>query len=207
MKKSAKEVLEEFRQEQIVQAALSVIEERTFEDTTIEEIAQRAGVSRSTIYLHFKNKQEVLGACLSFNRERLLDELQQRISAVEGFAPQLQAFLEVLLELTDEHRDLFRAVTNSNLFTADPPGRWGAELARLIKDFQESLDAVLAEAGSRGELRANVQATAREQLGMLILGAMTARTLASASLSVPEMAQRVVEMAQFGLLASRKGSA
>src|SRR5919112_1708002 len=51
--------LPEERPKQILDAALAVFAERGLSAARLEDIAQRAGVSKGTIYLYFANKEEL----------------------------------------------------------------------------------------------------------------------------------------------------
>jgi AcrR family transcriptional regulator len=46
--------------ERLVVAALELFEERGYEHTTVIEIAERAGLTKSTFFRHFQDKREVL---------------------------------------------------------------------------------------------------------------------------------------------------
>ncbi|MEV7041678.1 helix-turn-helix domain-containing protein, partial [Amycolatopsis sp. NPDC051061] len=46
--------------ERLVVAALDLFEERGYENTTVIEIAERAGLTKSTFFRHFPDKREVL---------------------------------------------------------------------------------------------------------------------------------------------------
>jgi AcrR family transcriptional regulator len=46
--------------ERLVLAALDLFEERGYENTTVIEIAERAGLTKSTFFRHFQDKREVL---------------------------------------------------------------------------------------------------------------------------------------------------
>lgn len=46
--------------ERLVQAALDLFEERGYDNTSVIDIAQRAGLGKSTFFRHFKDKREVL---------------------------------------------------------------------------------------------------------------------------------------------------
>jgi AcrR family transcriptional regulator len=52
------------RQEQILQAAAAVIIRQGYDKTTMNDIADEAGVSRGTVYLYFKGKEELLDVLL-----------------------------------------------------------------------------------------------------------------------------------------------
>jgi AcrR family transcriptional regulator len=66
----------------LVQAALELYSERGFEQTTVAEIAKRAGLTERTFFRHFADKREVLFAGA--------DELQEPlVRAVEEASPSL----------------------------------------------------------------------------------------------------------------------
>jgi len=52
------------RQEQLLRAAAVVIIRQGYDKTTMSDIADEAGVSRGTVYLYFKGKEELLEALL-----------------------------------------------------------------------------------------------------------------------------------------------
>ncbi len=52
------------RQEQILSAAAAVIVRQGYDKTTMGDVAGEAGVSRGTVYLHFRGKEELFEALL-----------------------------------------------------------------------------------------------------------------------------------------------
>ena len=52
----------ERRPEEILDAALRVFAQRGLHQTSLEEVAKEAGISKGTIYLYFKNKEELFVA-------------------------------------------------------------------------------------------------------------------------------------------------
>ena len=50
----------------IVESAISVFVSLGYEKTTFKDIADKMGIARSTIYLYFKDKFELLKACLNY---------------------------------------------------------------------------------------------------------------------------------------------
>ena len=47
------------RRNEILEKALDVFMDEGFEDTTFQKIADRCGITRTTLYLYFKNKKEI----------------------------------------------------------------------------------------------------------------------------------------------------
>ena len=90
--------------------------ERGFEETTVAEIAARAGVTARTFFRHFADKREVLFAGSSELQARLVAALE----AAPASATPMQAVaaaLDVAAELLGENRDFTRrrqAVINSH---------------------------------------------------------------------------------------------
>jgi AcrR family transcriptional regulator len=55
---------ESTRQAHVLEAALNVFVRHGFRKTSMEDIAQAAGISRQGIYLHFKDKDAIFGATI-----------------------------------------------------------------------------------------------------------------------------------------------
>jgi len=65
----------EERRNRILEAAALVLHEKGAAGTTLDEIADRAGVVRRTVYNHFPSKDELFCAMIEPMRTRLLDRL------------------------------------------------------------------------------------------------------------------------------------
>lgn len=48
------------KEEKIINAAISVFSKKGFDISTLDEIASRAGVSKGTVFLYFKNKNDLI---------------------------------------------------------------------------------------------------------------------------------------------------
>ena len=47
------------KREAIIEAAFEVVAAKGYFETKVEDIAQRAGVAKGTVYLHFKDKPDI----------------------------------------------------------------------------------------------------------------------------------------------------
>jgi AcrR family transcriptional regulator len=96
-----KEREKERRRQQIIVAAKRVFSQKGFNKTTMEDIAKEAELSPGTLYLYFKNKEE-LYASLSL---RILQYLHIRMEHVnkEDMAPEekIDALIEAMYDVYD----------------------------------------------------------------------------------------------------------
>jgi AcrR family transcriptional regulator len=80
--------------ERLAVAALELFAERGYENTTVIDIAQRAGLTKSTFFRHFQDKREVLFGDGSMN-----GLLAQAIAAAPATVTPLEAVAHALDEL------------------------------------------------------------------------------------------------------------
>ena len=74
---------------ELMDAALSLFVERGFAGTRVEEVAQRAGVSKGTLFLYFPSKVELFKAVVRENIAGCFDEWNTTLEAFEGSTAEL----------------------------------------------------------------------------------------------------------------------
>ena len=118
------------------QAALELYGEHGFDQTTVAQIAQRAGLTERTFYRHFGDKREVVFAG-EVHRVLVstLADAPASMTAIEAVTEALLAAGAVL----DERRDMTRR--RQAVIAANPPLQQHEQVkyARLVADLAEAL--------------------------------------------------------------------
>jgi TetR/AcrR family transcriptional regulator len=73
----------EERRQSILQAAREVFFENGFHQATVETVAERAEVSKGTVYLYFESKETILAHLLLEGLRDLVDELEESYAATD----------------------------------------------------------------------------------------------------------------------------
>ena len=97
----------EAKRERILDAAVLEIARRGYYGTTVSTIARRAGVADGTIYLYFKNKEDVLVSIFERAMQRFNDQARRIMEeSGAGAEEKLRRIVALHLSLLGEDRDL-----------------------------------------------------------------------------------------------------
>jgi AcrR family transcriptional regulator len=78
------------KRQQIMQAALSLLRHRHIHEVTLDEVAQRARVGKGTLYLYFRDKEDLFFQTALSGFEDLHALLEERVSADAPFEARLR---------------------------------------------------------------------------------------------------------------------
>ncbi|MFK4144758.1 TetR/AcrR family transcriptional regulator [Streptomyces sp. NPDC004065] len=95
------------RREQLLSVGARLFSESPYDDVWIEQVAERAGVSRGLLYHYFPTKRDFFAAVVERESERML----RMTAAVPGVPvrEQLAAALDTYLEYVETHAHGYRA--------------------------------------------------------------------------------------------------
>lgn len=144
--------------DRLAQAAFELFDERGYEQTTVDDIAERAGLGRATFFRHYRSKEDVIFP----DHDRLIGQVRDRLrssSHATALAAVSDAVRLVLLHYLDEG-DLARrryALTSAVPALRD---REIVSVARYQRLFREHITDWMAEPAQAAALRAELMAAA-----------------------------------------------
>jgi TetR/AcrR family transcriptional regulator len=139
----------------LLQAGEEIFSERSVDDVTVEEIAERAGVAVGSIYNHFGSKAGLHAAVVERALEVDRHYMDRAYTGGRGPLDQIYAAAENYLQFYLDHPDYFRM-----LAFPGSPGRYqaGQQLSDRLVQAVDEQNARLVDALRRGieagELRA-----------------------------------------------------
>ena len=128
------------RQDRILKGALEVFKTRGLENATMEEIAEKSGFGKATLYYYFQSKEEVFSAILGNGWLILWSNLEPVIA--ESFSPR-KTFINVLLKTAETIRsrpDLFEFLFNAPqkiTFEKKPWKKYQDRIYSILKSLLE----------------------------------------------------------------------
>jgi len=144
--------------DRLAQAAFELFSERGYEQTTVDDITERAGLGRATFFRHYPSKEDVIFP----DHDRLIEQVRDRLrssSHATALAAVSDAVRLVLLHYLDEG-DLARrryALTSSVPALRD---REIVSVARYQRLFREFITDWMADRADYSALRAELMAAA-----------------------------------------------
>lgn len=139
---TSKRVPRAVREQQMLDAAVSVIARRGFHAASMDEIAEIAGISKPMVYAYLGTKEDLFVACLHREATRMVEAV---VASVRPDAPpdeQLWNGLRAFFTFVDAHRDgwslLYRQARGREPFAS--------ELAAMRERMVEIISRLLARA-------------------------------------------------------------
>jgi AcrR family transcriptional regulator len=192
------------RPREICAAALDVFAEKGFAAAKLEEIARRAGVSKGTLYLYFKDKQELFRAVV---RDSIAPNIEALTSAIAALDAPVADVVRMFLSGFAEREARLPVGAVAKIVIGE--SRNFPELARVWHDEVASkaigaLGAFIERAQQRGEVRpGDPRLYAFSLMGPMVLGALWRATLVPAGgtpLDLTALAKQHSETILAGLL-------
>ena len=196
-----KDVIRDFRRDQLVDTARRLFGERGTTDVSMDEIAAEAGVARSTVYVYFANRDELLRACVQSMYDRLQDTIGLVVDDAATPVARLRGLILGVLERIDDSPAFFRlAMATQATTTAAGSEAVGGALMMIGLDMIRVLEDLVVAGIAAGDFRADLQPERAVVLvGQQIYGALSVRAGEPDPIPAPQAAEEICSFVCRGL--------
>lgn len=146
------------RRSQLLEVALERFAARGYHETSMEEIADAAGVTKPVLYQHFHSKQELFRELLEMEGRDLLRDVEQRAAAETHPYQRVLAGFRAYFEFVCKRTSAFQLLFGSGARLSD-------EFTESVRRLEEAIATVIARF-----IEADIEEEHRELLGHAIVG-------------------------------------
>jgi TetR/AcrR family fatty acid metabolism transcriptional regulator len=134
----------------ILEAAVKVFAEQGFYQSTIAQIAKEAGVADGTIYLYFKNKDDILVQFYEYKTGQIFERFRDAVRKPETAEEKLRCLIRVHLQEFQQDRNMaivYQAETHQNRRLGDE------NIKRMSKTYRDIISEVVELGQAEGTIR------------------------------------------------------
>ncbi len=187
---------------QIIDAAVIAIAENGYHQTQVSKIARQAGVADGTIYLYFKNKEDILISLFQEKVGTFAVKMKESIQIKAKAAEQLRMLVENHFTMLTEDPYL-AVVTQLELRQSNKELR--LKINEVLKEYLLLIDQILQGGIDDGEFRSNLNIRLARQMIFGTLDEMiTTWVMNDQKYDLTASASDVVEMLLNGFSAEKR---
>jgi AcrR family transcriptional regulator len=179
------------KEDAILRESVRVFAREGFRGTDVQEIADRAGVGKGTVYRYFGDKQTLFWASAYWVLEQLHGRLASASNPAEGAIAKLRASCRAYAEFFVENPDYLEIfVLDRAEFRGRAPERHQELHERMVCEFAEIVEQGMAS----GEIRRGDARTIVWSLGSALYGSVVFATYSKQQQSITELAEYATEI-------------
>ncbi len=137
----------------ILEAAVKVFAEQGFFQSTISQIAKEAGVADGTIYLYFKNKDDILTQFFSYKTKLVFDRFKEAVEEGPNAIEKLKNLIRKHLEEFQRDRNMavvYQTETHQTTRMAE------YQIKEMSKKYLDIISEIVEQGQQEGSIRRNL---------------------------------------------------
>lgn len=135
---------------QILEAAVKVFARQGFYQSTVAQIAKEAGVADGTIYLYFKNKDDILVQFFSYRTKQVFESFRGEVDRAEASSDKLRNLVRRHLAEFQRDRDgavVYQVETHQNSRLAE------AQIREMSQMYRDLISEIVEQGQQEGTIR------------------------------------------------------
>jgi len=155
------------RQEEILEAALTLLAQGGSQALTTRNLARVLEVTEPALYRHFESKKDLLRALYAFVGQKMRAKLRPVVEADMGFPEKLGNLLRAFFDHLEENRGVNLVLLSEAIHHNDPELK-GAML-KLLEKVYGFIESILVEARGKNSIKENldIKGASRMVLGFI----------------------------------------
>jgi len=139
------------REDLIIDAARTVFGSKTYDKVSMQEIANAAGIAKSSIYTYFQNQEALFVEAAYRDTKRFISELEADLQTKDD-SQKLDALIAHFLEYNTRNEVYWQMITRFSLY-GEISGESSRKLDVVARRFMDLLDIVFADRASDADKR------------------------------------------------------
>jgi TetR/AcrR family fatty acid metabolism transcriptional regulator len=135
---------------QILEAAVKVFARQGFHQSTVAQIAKEAGVADGTIYLYFKNKDDILVQFFNYKTKQVFDSFRTEVARADSSLDKLRYLIRRHLQEFQRNREMavvYQVETHQNSRLAEP------QIREMSKMYRDLISEIVEQGQQEGTIR------------------------------------------------------
>ncbi|WP_175639871.1 TetR/AcrR family transcriptional regulator [Metabacillus schmidteae] len=183
---------------QIIDAAVIVIAENGYHQAQVSKIAKQAGVADGTIYLYFKNKEDILVSLFEEKMGVFIEKIEEEIKSKTNAADKLYSLIDKHFTLLSEDHHL-AIVTQLELRQSNKDLR--LRINEVLKGYLNVVDKIISEGKENRELREEIDVRlARQMIFGTIDETVTTWVMNDQKYKLTDQTKKVHDLFVYGLV-------
>lgn len=146
---------------QIIDAAVIAIAENGYHQAQVSKIAKQAGVADGTIYLYFKNKEDILISLFEEKMGNFVEKIEEMIAGKHSAAEKLLIMIKAHFQmLSDDHH--LAIVTQLELRQSNKELR--LKINDILKGYLKLIERIVLEGKETGEFSIDLDVRLARQM-------------------------------------------
>ena len=141
------------KRERILKAATKIFAQNGFYHSKISQIAKLAQVADGTIYLYFKNKDDILISLFEEEMSAIIKNVKKEIAKETGFENKIKKFISIHLSFMEQNREMAEVfqieLRQSHKFMKDYSGT-------KINDYLNIISSIIIQGQNEGEVNLDI---------------------------------------------------
>ncbi|CAH0346285.1 TetR/AcrR family transcriptional regulator [Bacillus sp. CECT 9360] len=177
---------------QIIDAAVIAIAENGYHQAQVSKIAKQAGVADGTIYLYFKNKEDILISLFHEKLGYLVEQIEEEIKGKPNAAEKLLVLIKRHFQILSDDSHL-AIVTQLELRQSNKELR--LRINSVLRGYLKLIDQIILEGKESGEFSADLNnRLARQMIFGTIDETATTWVMNEQKYALPKLAKSVHQL-------------